>query len=84
VEIDEGTSEELHLEKVVELVLERQLPAVMARWAPFAQESETRPSLGTGSKLHIVTQFLSLEMTSGRSGTHRILGCAGGGELASW
>ena len=34
VEMDEGTSEESHLERVVERVLERHLPAVLVRWAP--------------------------------------------------
>ena len=49
--MDEGTSEESRLQKVVKRVLEHQLPTILARWSPSTRESETQLSLATGSKL---------------------------------
>ena len=79
--MDEGTSEEF--EKVVKWVLECQLPEVLSRWVPSTRESKTRPSLGTGSKLHnshTISPFGDNEWQQWHS---KSLGCASG-ELASW
>ena len=46
-------AEESQVECLVERALERQLPVVLAMWAPPRWESEAQPSPTTGgSKLH--------------------------------
>ena len=59
----------------MERALERQLPAVLAKWAPPRWESDAQPSPMTGgSKLHLVLQFLPSWMTSSHvAPTHSIL-----------
>ena len=53
---EEFTPEESRLDRLVERALERQLPAVMARWAPPHLETEAHPAAG-GSKLHYTHTF---------------------------
>ena len=51
---EEPTAEEARVEHLVERALERQLPAVLSRWAPSRRESEGHSSPTTGgSKLHL-------------------------------